>query len=274
MRSLLRIAAFLLILAVGLALYAFAEARRDPVVRRATVHLPRWPVGAKPVHAVLMSDVHIGNAATDAHRLDRIVAQVNALRPDIVLIAGDFIAGHGRENAVRDGAAMVGPLSRLRAPLGVVAVLGNHDWWTDAGIVRSALRRAGITLVENTAIERGPLALGGIGDATTRHDRPSATIAAMRALPGAPVLMTHSPDIPTARLKGGPLLLAGHTHCGQIVLPGVGPVASLTPLLRQRLCGVYREPGLALVVTGGTGTSVAPLRLGAPPDLWLLTLGP
>jgi len=199
---------------------------------------------------------------------------VNALRPDIVLIAGDFIAGHSAREAIPARAALVGPLSRLRAPLGVVAVLGNHDWWTDPRPLRAALARANVTLLENRAIARGPLAIGGIGDATTRHARPREVIAAVRRLPGAPVLMTHSPDIRSPLLVGAPLLLAGHTHCGQVVLPLFGPVALRAPLLRQRVCGLYREPGLGVVVTGGLGTSVLPFRLNAPPDLWLLTLGP
>lgn len=274
MRNLLRLIAALLILGGATALYAFAEARRDPVVRRATIHLPRWPSGAPPVRAVLISDIHIGNATTDAHRLDRIVTRIDALNPDIILIAGDFIAGEGKLRAQRNAPAMVAPLSRLRAPLGVVAVLGNHDWGTDAATVRVALERAHVTLLENSAIQRGPLAIGGIGDGATHHDKPQQTIAAMRALPGAPVVMTHSPDIPTPKLAGAPMLLAGHTHCGQIVLPVVGAIAPLTPLLRQRLCGVIREPNLSIIVTGGTGTSDAPLRLNAQPEFWLLTLGP
>lgn len=274
MRPLLRLVAALLILGGAIALYAFAEARRDPVVRHATVRLPHWPSGAPPVRAVLVSDIHIGNATTDAHRLDRIVMRIDALKPDIILIAGDFIAGNGRASAKRDAPAMVAPLSRLHAPLGVVAVLGNHDWGTDAGLVRDALQRSHVTLLENGAIRRGPLAIGGIGDETTGHDKPQQTIAAMRTLPGAPVAMSHSPDIATTKLKGAPLLLAGHTHCGQIVIPGLGAVAPLTPLLRQRLCSIHREPGLTTIVTGGTGTSDAPLRLGAPPEFWVLTFGP
>lgn len=274
MRLILRILLVPLLLCGAIALYGFLEARADPVVRTATIRLPHWPAGQRPVRAALVSDIHVGNAVMDAARLGRIVDQVNALHPDIVLLAGDFIAGHGERNGREDSRSLVAPLSRLRAPLGVVAVPGNHDWWTDPVAVTRALREAHVTVLSNRAVERGPLAIGGIDDETTHHDRPTETIAAMRALPGAPVLMTHSPNFASARLAGAPLLLAGHTHCGQIVLPGIGPVAPLMPLLRQRLCGLYREPGLAVVVTGGVGTSVAPLRIGAPPDLWLLTLGP
>lgn len=268
---------FACLFVAGLALmgYSFAEARRDPVVRRAAIALPDWPAGAAPVRAVLLSDVHIGTAAMDAARLDRIVGQVNALRPDIVLIAGDFIYGHAPDSASRLGEAMVAPLSRLRAPLGVVAALGNHDHWTGPAAVRDQLRRAGaIVVADNAAIARGPLALGLVGDDFTgRADLP-ATVVAMRRLAGARVILTHSPDIAPDLPDEVSLLLAGHTHCGQVVLPLLGPVSEVSRFGPRYRCGVRREGGRTVVVTAGLGTSGGPFRLGAPPDLWLLEFGP
>lgn len=261
----------------GLALmgYSFAEARRDPVVRRAAIALPDWPAGAAPVRAVLLSDVHIGTAAMDAARLDRIVDQVNALRPDIVLIAGDFIYGHAPDSASRLGEPMVAPLSRLRAPLGVVAALGNHDHWTGPAAVRDQLRRAGATVVaDNAAIVLGPLALGVAGDDFTGRANLPATVVAMRRLAGARVILTHSPDIAPNLPDEVSLLLAGHTHCGQVVLPLLGPVSEVSRFGPRYRCGVRREGGRTVVVTAGLGTSGGPFRLGAPPDLWLLELGP
>ena len=118
MRKLL-IALLIVVLAgAGVALYALAEARRDPVVRTATLSLPGWPAGAKPVRAVLISDIHIGSRAMDAERLTRIVAQIDALKPDIVFIAGDMIYGAEPNSAARIGAAMVAPLSRLKRAAG------------------------------------------------------------------------------------------------------------------------------------------------------------
>lgn len=258
-----------------LAGYSFAEARRDPVVRRAAIALPDWPAGAAPIRAVLLSDVHVGTAAMDGARLTRIVGQINALRPDIVLIAGDFIYGHAPGSASRLGEAMVAPLSRLRAPLGVVAALGNHDHWTGAEAVRGQLRRAGATVVaDNAAIARGPLAIGVAGDDFTgRADLPG-TVAAMRRFAGARVILTHSPDIAPNLPDEISLLLAGHTHCGQVVLPLLGPISEVSRFGVRYRCGVRREGGRTVVVTAGLGTSGGPFRLGAPPDLWLLTLGP
>lgn len=250
---------------------AWRSARGDPVVRRSTVALPAWPAGAPSITVALLSDIHIGNAAMDAGRLDRIVDQVNALRPDLVLLAGDFIAGHDDTRAAQAAPQLVAPIARLNPRLGTIAVLGNHDWWTGPQDVRRALRRAGVTVLDNQSVRRGPLAIGGVGDRMTRHDRAVTTVAAMRGLGGAPVVLTHSPDLVRALPRSGvPLLLAGHTHCGQAV--AFGRALGREPYLRRYRCGIVRDGGRATIVTGGLGASVPPLRIGAPPDLWLLTL--
>jgi predicted MPP superfamily phosphohydrolase len=268
----------LLVTAVGVAgalllAYAYAEALRDPVVRRAAVALPRWPAGAKPVRAVLISDIHIGSAAMDERRLDRIVTQINALKPDIVLIAGDFIFGHEAGNAARFSPGLVAPLARLRAPLGVIGVEGNHDFWTGSAVLRARLAAAHVTMLDNRAVVRGPLVIGGVSDEYTGHAKMGVTAAEMRSLPGAPLTLTHSPDLAPALTGETPLMLAGHTHCGQVVLPYYGPVNPVSRLARYR-CGIVREAARTVVVTAGLGTSAGPLRLNAPPDLWVLTLGP
>ena len=265
-----------LALMVGvLVLAAYREARGDPVVRRMTVRLPHWPAGAAPVRVLVWSDLHLGNAATGPKRLGRLIELANALGPDLVILAGDYVAGH-RSGDAEPAAQNLAALRALRAPLGMTAVLGNHEYWTDAPRIRQALERAGVAVLTNNAIRRGPLTIGGIDDMVNRRADVTATAAAVRRLGGAPVLVSHSPDI-TPRLPADmPLLLAGHSHCGQIVLPIVGPLVEVTrPRYR---CGPVRDrgrrAGRLTIVTAGTGTSVAPLRWGAPPDWWLLTLGP
>ncbi|NIJ21374.1 hypothetical protein FHS95_003077 [Sphingomonas naasensis] len=264
----------LLLAPILLAGYSFIEARRDPVVRTATIALPHWPEGAPPVRTVLLSDIHIGTAAMGPARLGRIVDQINALHPDIVLIAGDFIFGHAPGSATRLGEQMVAPLARLRPRLGVIAALGNHDHWTGASAVRDQLRRAGIAVVDNGAVIRGPLAIAVAGDDFTGHADLPATLRAMRRLAGARLILTHSPDIAPALPADVSLLLAGHTHCGQVLLPWLGPISEVSRYGARYRCGVAREPGRTVVVTAGLGASGGPFRLGAPPDLWLLTLGP
>lgn len=274
MRLALRLA--LLILLVGLAALAggYATATADPAVRRARVSLPDWPAGARPVRVLLISDIHVAGPDMPPSRLARLVQRMNRLSPDLVLIAGDLVSDKRlstRRYGLREAVA---PLASLKAPLGRIAVLGNHDHWRDAAEARRALAVAGIILLDNDAVAAGPLVVGGLDDAfTEQHDLP-ATLARMRALRGARILLSHSPD-PFAGLPADvPLMLAGHTHCGQIALPLIGPLETASDYGDRYVCGLVREGGKTLVVGAGLGTSVMPLRSGARPDMWLLELGP
>lgn len=273
----MRIRRFLLLLVallVALTGWAYWTAIADPVVREAALALPGWPAGAPPVRAVLISDLHVAGPDMPPARLERIVERINALRPDLVLIAGDFISDKRTSTRHYAQAEAAAPLAGLRARLGVVAVLGNHDHWRDSAGARAALAAAHVRLLDNGAVQLGPLAVGGLDDAFTRRDDLGRTLAAMRALPGARILLSHSPD-PFPRLPGDvTLMLAGHTHCGQVRLPLLGAVKTMSDYGQRYACGLIRENGRALIVTAGLGTSGLPLRMGAVPDLWLLHLGP
>jgi predicted MPP superfamily phosphohydrolase len=274
LRRLLTLFVILDLAAIALFLWGWANACADPVVRRATIELPRWPAGARPVTVALLSDIHIGSIVMDEARLRRIVAQVNALKPDLVLLAGDFVSGHDTADGRTFATRLTGPLSGLDAPLGTVAVPGNHDHWTDIAAVRSALEQAKVSVLANDAVTRGPLAIVGVDDLHSGHDSLPKALAAFHRIDGAPLLLTHSPDLAPKLPAGGAVLLAGHTHCGQIVLPWWGPISVPSSYGDRYLCGVIREGRSTVIVTGGVGTSIAPLRFGAPPDLWLLTIGP
>jgi len=270
----MRIGVFLAALAVAVAAvfgWWHANALADPVFRRVVVPLGDWPAGARPVTVALMSDIHLGNSVMDAARLTRIVGQVNARHPDLVAIAGDFVAEFDPAVAERAAKDMAAPLAGLRAPLGVVATLGNHDQSVPTTI-RAALERAGITVLDNQAAQRGPLAIAGIGDAFSRHDDVARTVAAVQGLAGAKLVVSHSPDVSLKLPPGYDVVLAGHTHCGQVVLPVIGPPRVFwRPGYR---CGVIRRGGRTTVVSAGLGTSELPVRWRAPPDVWLVRLGP
>jgi predicted MPP superfamily phosphohydrolase len=169
--------------------------------------------------------------------------------------------------------AAVAPFARLRAPLGVVAVLGNHDHWDAEGAIGPALARIGVTLLRNQAVRRGPLAIGGIDDGYSEHADVAATVAAVRSLGGAPLYLSHGPDA-FGPLPRGSLLLTGHTHCGQVALPFLGPIYIPARHRLRHSCGRYDEAGKTVIVSGGVGTSDLPLRFWAPPDWWLVTVTP
>ena len=256
----------------GLAL-GYLTALRDPVVREARVSLPDFPQGMRPLRLLLASDIHVGGPDMVPERLARIVEQINALEPDLILLAGDFISdkqvlawSYSYDEAMR-------PLGRLRAPLGTIAVLGNHDHWNDAAAARRALAAAGVTILSNEATRIGPLAIGGLDDDYTQQADLVRTVSRMRAIGGIPVVLSHSPD-PFADLPSGvPLMLAGHTHCGQIAFPIVGAITYESRHGSRYGCGRVDEPGRTLFVGAGLGTSVLPLRLWAVPDMWLIEIG-
>ena len=267
-----------LLLSVALVLallgWCYWSAIADPVVREAEIALPHWPAGAPPVRALLMSDLHVAGPDMPPERLALIVEQVNALRPDIVLIAGDFLSDKALSTHLYSADEAAAPLAGLRARLGVFAVLGNHDHWIDPDGIRLALANVHVRLLDNQAAAAGPLVVGGLDDPFTRHHDVAATLAAMRRLPGARLLLSHSPD-PFATLPGDVgLMLAGHTHCGQIRLPFIGALRTMSAYGQRYACGLVRENGRTLIVTSGLGTSFAPLRLAAVPDMWLIRLGP
>lgn len=214
----------------------------------------------------------------DRRRLTSIVQEVNDVRPDLVLIAGDFVSDHNSHRAALHAAGLVEPLSRLRAPLGVVAVLGNHDYWSGQAAITSALNGAGVTVLDNEAVRRGPLVIAGIGDKFSGHDRAASALEAARSLGGPIVALTHSPDLAPDLPPDVPLALAGHTHCGQVILPLVGAPVKHSPLTGKALynpryrCGLIRDLGRTVIVTGGLGIGALPFRIGAPPDFWVITL--
>jgi len=270
----LRALGVILALVLALAGWCYLNILADPIVRRATIAMPGWPAGARPLRVALVSDVHVQGPDMPPERVERLVAQVNAQRPDIILLAGDFVGD--RLLATRDysDAEIAAPLGHLSAPLGVYAVLGNHDY-TYRGLprMRGALERVGIRMLDNRVQRVGPLTLAGIGDAHSHHAVVPVVVQEAARSPGPILAFTHSPDvIPWLPPQFG-VVLAGHTHCGQIVLPWYGQLESSSRFGDRYRCGVIHENGRAIVVGAGWGASVVPFRLGAPPDWWLVTVG-
>lgn len=267
---------FLILLLAGAALAAFAywTAVSAPVIRTARVAVAGWPEGAPPLRLLLMSDIHVGGPDMPPERVRRIVEQVNALAPDVVLIAGDFVTDKRLATRHYSHDEAVAPLAGLRPRLATIAVLGNHDHWRDPAAAHRALRSAGIRVLDNQAAQVGPLAVGGLDDAFTGRDDLPATLAALRRLKGPKLILSHSPDPFAEPAPDVALMLAGHTHCGQISLPLIGPLSTMSKYGKRYACGLVREGNRTLVVTAGLGTSGIPLRLGAVPDMWLVEIGP
>lgn len=261
--------------------WLFANARAMPVVRQAEIALP-FPADAprRPIRIALMTDTHLSGPDNSPERMARIVAQINALEPDLILLGGDYI-GDDKGAATYDAFDSIEPFAGLRAPLGVVAVLGNHDsksrknrWPFSDSVWTEKFASLGITLLQNGAVRRGPIAVGGLKDPYTRQPDIGATLAAMKRLGGAPVVLAHGPDI-FPPLPDQPLLtMVGHTHCGQVAFPFLGVTYVPSKYGIRYACGLFREGDKTLIVSGGVGTSGLPIRMFAPPDIWIVTVRP
>ncbi|MCU0700666.1 MAG: metallophosphoesterase [Myxococcaceae bacterium] len=260
---------------LGLGTWALVLEPSRLVVRRHTLSLPGWPRSVAPLSVALVSDLHVGAPFVDAAAIARLRATIDELRPDVILLAGDLVVGHEPLATELSPAEAAATLTGWTAPLGVYAVLGNHDWWTDGEATTQALTDAGVRVLENEAVrlERagGAVYVVGLADAWTR------TPDAARALAGVPdgvpvIAFTHNPDVFPELPARFSVVLAGHTHGGQVALPLLGRPVVPSKYRQRYAVGHVVEDDRHLFVTTGVGTSVFPVRFGVPPEVVLLTL--
>ncbi|MEO1204998.1 MAG: metallophosphoesterase [Pseudomonadota bacterium] len=294
---------------VGLGGYAMAEPYRLNVTRYA-ITPDGWPSGLR-LRLAVVADLHVCEPFLGLSRLAQIVARTNALNPDVVLLPGDFAPSLRMKrfaNWVPGGRVLphdewVGVLAGLQAPLGVHAVLGNHDWWDDIAVQRrgsgpvpvgEALKRGGVSVYENDAVrlekDGEPFWLAGLGDQWAfwpnglRPYDPVIPYRGVHDVAGmmaqvrdeAPVvMMAHEPDI-FAEMGGlgerVALTVSGHTHGGQVRFAGYAPIVP-SRYGRRFVYGHVRDGARHLVVSGGLGCSGLPVRFGSPPEIVLIELG-
>lgn len=272
--------AFLLLLVFTL-LWGFWWEPSSLEVKAVKLQLPRLE---HPLRVAAVSDLHIGAPNVRLDRVDSIVERVNEQHPDLILFTGDFVIGSPRDPNGLPGGEYVPPeqiaakLEALKAPLGVYAVLGNHDWWSDGPAVEQALTKHGIHVLENDAVaipvEGQTLWIGGIADLWTRQPDIDGTLAQVPSADDPVVLFAHNPDIFWDVPPRADLLIAGHTHGGQVVLPLLGRVIETSRAGLPISEGYWADHGSQLFITTGIGTSIYPIRIGVPPEIAILTLEP
>ena len=232
-----------------------------------------WPTGEPPLRILLLSDIHVAGPDMPPERLAGLVAQFNRLHPDLVLIAGDLVSEKRSATHIYSAQQVVAPLAGLKAPLGIIVALGNHDHWFDPDALRSELEAIGLTVLQNEAVQRGPLVIGGVDDDYSGHDDIRKTNVAMQKFGRGPsVLLTHSPDIVPDLPSPVAAVFAGHTHCGQIRFPFIGALTYVSRHGNRFACGDIDDDGQRVFVGAGLGTSILPLRYGTPPDAWVVTI--
>jgi hypothetical protein len=259
----------LLLLGLGLVLgwAGWLGAIRDPAVVRYRVEMAGLQ---RPLRLVHLSDTHGSNWDMPVVRLNRIMDQVNALKPDLVVVTGDFHASKIWDPPMRMDDA-VQPLTRLKAPLGVWSVPGNHD---DPYWIRWVMRRFGLKLLAGDLVDLGPIQIVGSDDLIMGEQAVERfQAAAARAQPGKPLIaLVHEPRLFKRLPLNVNLLLAGHTHGGQIQIFG-------HPRFKKAdadyLRGRFRNAaGQQMIVSAGIGTSVVPMRLGTQGEIVVVELQP
>lgn len=243
---------------------AWARAPGAAAVRRVDVALDLG-LGAE-LTVAFASDLHLG-PTTAQRTLDRAFEVLAEARPDVLSLGGDYVFLEATREKARELRARVEAVpARVK-----VAVLGNHDLWTHHRRLEDALREAGVTVLVNDAVRlpapHGEVALLGLDDPWTgAPDAERAVEAAGRAR--VRLGLCHSPDgLPHFLGKGVSLLLAGHTHGGQIALPGPRPIVVPGPMGKRYPFGEHRVGEIHLVVSRGVGATELPIRAFAPPDV-------
>ncbi len=284
-RTFLKASAGLALLGSVPASYAgYVEPAMRLAVRRYNLTPPGWPEGY-PLSIAVIADVHIGGYNMGLDRLNHIVDTVNALKPDLIVHLGDHEATHRFQISRVPRKAWAEALARLSAPLGLYTVLGNHDWWFNRREIRAALNDAQIRIMENDAVliphAGGQFWLAGLGDQLAHHmddhsyqgeDDLPGTLAQLTT-PDPAVLLVHEPDIFVQVPSRIALTLAGHTHGGQINIPGLTDYFIPSSYGGRFRYGHIVEENRHLIVSGGLGTSRVPVRFGVPPEVLLVTLG-
>ena len=226
----------------------------------------------KGLTIAVIADLHAGAPYIDEAKIDAVVARTNAAQPDLILLAGDYVSDRDDGSLRMPLETIAAHLKGLEAPLGVYAVLGNHDMNVGGRDVAAALSQAGILVLDNShvVIDRaaGPLVLAGLGE-----DPDTA-----RALGGLEqqqgICLVHRPDVFPHVPAACALTIAGHTHGGQVALPpfqGMALAGATRTGIRYP-AGIRQEIGRTLFVSSGIGTTTLPVRLGVPPEISLLKI--
>ena len=274
-----RVASIAVVLTLAaMLLWGFTVGQLRVVHSHVRVPLADLPSELRGLRIVEISDLHIGNAM-EGERIDRLVDRVNAMEPDLLAVTGvifDFDPRH-----VEDGARRLGG---LRARLGAYAVLGNHDTYTGTELVAEALGE----LAPELRLLRGeiarvpteaPLYVAGVDDPGRDWNSPECNLPELEVLGGEQpedgpvVLLVHRPQaFPQAARLGFPLVLAGHTHGGQLALPTPSGRHNLARIITSFDRGLFRVNGSVLYVNRGIGVGGPSIRLNCPREIATIEL--
>lgn len=271
-----------LVTAITCFLWAFYIEPRRLCTTYECVRVPVWAGTEKQIRLAVAGDFHF--APGDGIWAEEIVDAVLAGKPDVVFLLGDYVNGHRLKTSMHP-TEIAAHLKRLADHVPVFAVLGNHDAYVGRKLIAEALQAVGINVFTEKAIRKLILSdgtrivVGGTLDAHSYYPIFDGNDIPKNPLPGETpfILLTHSPDATVFLNDTVDLMLCGHTHGGQICLPGGIPVITSSRLVgRELAAGLHRESAnqTAIFVTRGLGTSILPLRFCCPPEIAFIDLVP
>lgn len=277
--------ATLFVLALG---YAYFIEPNRLVLNHSEIELKGWNQAFNGLKVVAISDIHGGSNAVTEAKIREVVEAANAQNPDIIVLLGDYVSNNlDHSKILMPMSTVAANLSGLHATYGVFAVLGNHDAWYSDSDVAAELTTLGYTVLQNQAkvIEKGGqrFTILGLKDHMKAVNWQEFSNENKQALEnigdtGNVVAIEHSPDVLpmiTGDLAISPnlkLIIAGHTHGGQIWLPIIGSPIVPSSYGQKYAYGHVRDRGVDIFVTTGIGTSVLPFRFLVPPEIAVLTL--
>jgi predicted MPP superfamily phosphohydrolase len=263
----------LLILCCGI--WAFFIEPNRLIVHPQTIQIDNWPKELSGLRIAVIADIHTGGPFINDKKLKDIVDRTNELNPDLIVLLGDYMSPNSWHSHRVEPEVTAAAMKNLHAPLGVYAVLGNHDWWYNGAKVRHAFEQNGIPVLEDEVAEikwhDKSFWLAGLADLWTRPQHISETIAKVPT--GATIIaLTHNPDIFPSIPRSVPLLLAAHTHGGQVNIPLIGTPIVPSHFGPKYTAGHVFENDHHLFVTTGIGTSILPVRFRVTPEIVILTI--
>lgn len=289
----LRVGLVLFLIGLGLLGYVFLIEPDMLVVNEYEIHLKKWDRELDGLRIVMISDIHAGSNFIDQKKIQTVVERANEQNADLIVLLGDFISHtHSDKGQLKmQPGEMADCLQGLKARYGVYAVMGNHEYWFGYEAVQKELERVGYQVLDGRSAlittDKGTFGLTGLTDVLTFGNRRKYSDYAKSAIQAVNdgkhkiIALTHNPDVAmmiTDNREGQykisdhlVLLLAGHTHGGQVDFPLIG-----TPLVMPSSFGYTRghlvESGLDMFITSGVGTSSLPVRFRMPPEIAVITI--
>ncbi|HMU33004.1 MAG TPA: metallophosphoesterase [Pyrinomonadaceae bacterium] len=287
-KNILRFAALLVVSAALCVAYGYFIEPHRLVITRQNIALPNWPEQLDGYKIVAIGDIHAGSNGVDDAKLRSIVAETNALKPNLIVLLGDYVSEKNDTELRMPISEIADGLAGLSAPDGVLAVLGNHDGFTCPSCIKKEFPRVGITVLDNTVVpvttaNGARFRVIGLPDHMQLTYWKVFSDNAKRALAptedqGPVIALEHSPDILEVITgdylisKDLSLILAGHTHGGQVRFPILGAPIVSSSYGQKYTRGLIKQNGVQMFVTSGIGESILPFRFLVPPEIAELTL--